>query len=90
MRVLSKEEFMELTEDLPFKSRLEDCLQYVPYCKVEVYAQCILGALRIPDKKKLEGMPQILGYYVKKDIVILVCQESSQEWILEKIRKIKQ
>lgn len=90
VRVLSKEEFMELTEDLPFKSRLEDCLQYVPYCKVEVYAQCILGALRIPDKKKLEGMPQILGYYVKKDIVILVCQESSQEWILEKIRKIKQ
>ena len=90
VRVLSKEEFVELTEDLPFKSRLEDCLQYVPYCKVEVYAQCILGALCIPDKKNLEGMPQILGYYVKKDTVILVCQKSSQEWILEKIRKIKQ
>lgn len=61
MRVLSKEEFMELTEDLPFKSRLEDCLQYVPYCKVEVYAQCILGALRIPDKKNWKGCLKFWG-----------------------------
>ena len=52
VQILSQEEFAALKGEYPHKRQFINSLEYIPYCKVEVYSQCLLGTVCIPDKKE--------------------------------------
>lgn len=87
VQVLSREEFAALKGEYPHRHQLINNLEYIPYCRVEVYPQCIWGMLRIPDKKNLEEQPEMFGYYVQKGKVFFVGTGSCLEEFIERIHQ---
>lgn len=87
VQVLSREEFATLKGEYPHRHQLINNLEYIPYCRVEVYPECIWGMLRIPDKKNLEEQPEMFGYYVQKGKVFFVGTGSCLEEFIERIHQ---
>lgn len=87
VQVLSREEFAALKGEYPHRHQLINNLEYIPYCRVEVYPECIWGMLRIPDKKNLEEQPEMFGYYVQKGKVFFVGTGSCLEEFIERIHQ---
>jgi|GEM_PF-3188242 len=50
--VMSTAEFHECKEQLPYYKELLHCLGSIRYCKAEVFKNCIIGTLRLPQKKR--------------------------------------
>ena len=89
VQVLSREEFAALKGDYPHRHQVINSLGYIPYCKAEVYKQCIWGMLRIPNKKNLEEQPEMFGYYVQKGKVFFIGTGNCLEEFLERIKQWK-
>ena len=72
VQIVTKAEFSELSGELPHRKTLLRDMEHVAYCKTGFYGSCALGVLRIPDKKNPAGSPFIFGYYIQKNLVILI------------------
>ena len=84
VQILSQEEFAALKGEYPHKRQFINSLEYIPYCKVEVYSQCLLGTVCIPDKKNLEKPPETFGYYIQKGKICFIGDSSILEEFLKK------
>ena len=60
VQILSREEFAALKGEYPYKRQFINSLEYIPYCKVEVYSQCLLGTVCIPVSYTHLTLPTIL------------------------------
>lgn len=47
---MSTAEFHKCKEQLPYYKELLHCLGSIRYCKAEVFKNCIIGTLRLPQK----------------------------------------
>ena len=56
--VMSTAEFHECKEQLPYYKELLHCLGSIRYCKAEVFKNCIIGTLRLPQKSE-QRSPQL-------------------------------
>lgn len=89
VQILNREEFAALEGEFPHRHQLINNLNYIPYCKVEVYQQCILGMLRIPNKKNLEQQPEMFGYYIQKGKVFFIGTSSCLDELIKSINRQK-
>lgn len=49
--IMSTAEFHEYKEQLPYYKEFLRCFGSIRYCKAEVFKNCIIGTLRLPQKK---------------------------------------
>ena len=52
LTILREDEFRELKKDFPHDNELLHSIRSIRYCKAEVFRDCILGTLRVPEKMK--------------------------------------
>lgn len=52
LTILREDEFRELKKVFPHDNELLRSIRSIRYCKAEVFRDCILGTLRVPEKMK--------------------------------------
>lgn len=71
--VMSTAEFHECKEQLPYYKELLHCLGSIRYCKAEVFKNCIIGTLRLPQKKRTAFTATFLQFLFD-GTVALICR----------------
>ena len=72
LTINTEEEISEKKESYHNYKELLHSLSSIRYCKAEVYRNCILGTLRIPQKSEQRG-PQIsCGFYLTEEKFYLI------------------
>ena len=70
--VMSTAEFHECKEQLPYYKELLHSLGSIRYCKAEVFKNCIIGNLRLPQKSEQRSPQLSLGFYLTGQSLIFV------------------
>lgn len=80
--IMNEDEFREREEEFSHHKEFLHSLGSVRYCKAEIFQDCILGTLRVPQKKE-ERKPQLaFGFYMtKKKLVFLEDSGDLLRWI---------
>ena len=87
--LMNLQEFSALKGNYPHKRELIHSMEQAVSCKAEVYAQCLFGVLKIPDKKNLEKKPWIAAWYFMKNKLIFLDDGGQISRILEKIKDME-
>ena len=70
--VMSTAEFHECKEQLPYDKELLHCLGSIRYCKAEVFKNCIIGTLRLPQKSQQRSPLLSFGFYLTGQSLLFV------------------
>ena len=70
--VMSTAEFHECKEQLPYYKELLHCLGSIRYCKAEVFKNCIIGTLRLPQKSEQRSPQLSFGFYLTGQSLLFV------------------
>ena len=71
-KVMSTAEFQECKEQLPYYKELLHCLGSIRYCKAEVFKNCIIGTLRLPQKSEQRSSQFAFGFYLTEQSLLFV------------------
>ena len=70
--IMSTAEFHEYKEQLPYYKEFLRCFGSIRYCKAEVFKNCIIGTLRLPQKSA-KRLPQLsFGFYLTEQSILCV------------------
>ncbi|MGN0415493.1 MAG: CorA family divalent cation transporter [Agathobacter sp.] len=84
VKLIHAEEIRKNKEGFFHERELLHSLGSVRYCKAEVFRECILGTLRIPQKKE-ERIPQLsFGFYMTEDKLYFIEDSGELKLWLEK------
>ena len=70
--VMSTAEFHECKEQLPYYKELLHCLGSIRYCKAEVFKNCIIGTLRLPQKSEQRSPQLSFAFYLTGQSLLFV------------------
>ena len=70
--VMSTAEFRDCKEQLPCHKELLHCLGSIRYCKAEVFKNCIIGTLRLPQKSEQRSPKLSFGFYLTGQSLLFV------------------
>lgn len=70
--VMSTAEFHECKEQLPYYKELLHCLGSIRYCKAEVFKNCIIGTLHLPQKSEQRSPQLSFGFYLTGQSLLFV------------------
>lgn len=62
--VMSSEEFHENADKFPRRKELAHSLGSIRYCKAEAFRDCVIGTVRIPQKKEEKSPALTFGFYL--------------------------
>lgn len=86
VRLVNAEEVKKHKEQFYHGRELLHSLGSVRYCKAEVFRECVIGTLRIPQKKE-ERIPQLsFGFYMTGETLCLIEDSGELKHWLEKQR----
>ena len=72
LTIMRTEEFNTEKEAFSHRKEFTHSLSSIRYCKAEIFRECILGTLRIPQKKA-QHQPQLsLGFYLTEQTLFLI------------------
>ena len=85
LTIMQEDEFRELKKDFPHNKDFLHSIGSIRYCKAEVFRDCILGTLRIPEKNE-KRTPQITcGFYLTdKELFLIECSGDLKHWLEKK------
>ncbi|MGN0170694.1 MAG: CorA family divalent cation transporter [Lachnospiraceae bacterium] len=84
LTIMQEEEFRELEKDFSHEKELLRSIGSIRYCKAEVFRDCILGTLRVPEKNE-KRTPQIAcGFYLTAEELYLIESTGDLERWIEK------
>ena len=69
---MSKAEFHECKEQLPYYKELLHCLGSIRYCKAEIFKNCIIGTLRLPQKSEQRSPQLSFSFYLTGQSLLFV------------------
>ena len=70
--VMSAAEFHACKEQLPYHKELLHCLGSIRYCKAELFKNCIIGSLRLPQKSEQRSPQLSFGFYLTGQSLLFV------------------
>lgn len=70
--IMSAVEFRECKEHLPYCKELLHCLGSIRYCKAEMFKNCIIGTLRLPQKSEQRSPKLSFGFYLTEQSLLFV------------------
>lgn len=89
--VMSAAELHECEEQLMYYKEFRHCLRAIRYCKAEVFKNCIIGTLRLPQKNE-QRLPQLsFGFYLTGQSLIFVEDAGDLKlWVDKRISMIQE
>lgn len=88
--VMSAAEFREKEEQLVYYKEMLRSLGAIRYCKAEMFKDCILGTIRIPQKNEQKKALFSFGFYLTENEVIFVEEEGKLKTWIERQKEIFQ
>ena len=80
--VMSTAEFRERKEDFVYHKEMLHSLGSIRYCKAELFKDCILGTIRLPQKNEQKKAQLSFGFYLTGGKVLFVEDEGKlKAWI---------
>ena len=85
LTILREDEFRELKKDFPHDNELLHSIRSIRYCKAEVFRDCILGTLRVPEKNEIRTPHVVFGFYLTdKELFLIEDSGELKHWIEKK------
>lgn len=85
LTILREDEFCELKKDFPHDNELLHSIRSIRYCKAEVFRDCILGTLRVPEKNEKRAPQVVCGFYLTdKELFLIEDSGNLKHWIGKK------
>ena len=84
LTILREDEFRELKKDFPHDNELLHSIRSIRYCKAEVFRDCILGTLRVPEKNEIRTPHVVCGFYMTDKELFLIEESGELKHWLEK------
>ena len=88
--VMSVAEFRERKEQFVYHKEMIHSLGSIRYCKAELFKDCILGTIRIPQKNEQKKAQLSFGFYLTDRKVIFIEDEGKLKSWIEKQTEIFQ
>ena len=89
--VMSTEEFREIKEQFVYHKEMLHSLGSIRYCKAELFKDCILGTIRIPQKNEQKKAQLSFGFYLTGRKVLLIEDEGKlNAWIEKQTEMFKE
>lgn len=80
--VMSTTEFRERKEQFSYHKEMLHSLGSIRYCKAELFKDCILGTIRIPQKNKQKKEKLSFGFYLTSSMLYFIEDEGKlRPWI---------
>lgn len=90
LKIMNLEEFHQNKDEFSYYKEFSHSLRSIRYCKAEVYNNCILGTLRIPQKSRKRSPLISLGFYITKESLILIEETGDlKHWIEKQIERFQ-
>lgn len=85
LTILREDEFRELKKVFPHDNELLRSIRSIRYCKAEVFRDCILGTLRVPEKNEIRTPHVVCGFYLTdKELFLIEDSGKLKHWIEKK------
>ena len=90
--VISLEEFQKRADQFPhYKELLHSLTRAIRYCKAEAYRDCVIGTLRIPQKKEGRDPAFTFAYYLTEQSVVFIESEGKlKSWLSKHAKTLPQ
>lgn len=90
--IISTDEFWEKKEDFPhYKELLHNLEVSIRYCKAEIFADCILGTIRVPQKSEHRQAQMTFGFYMTEEELIFIEDTGDlKQWMEKQTDKIQE
>lgn len=90
--IISTDEFREKKEDFPhYKELLHNLGVSIRYCKAEIFADCVLGTIRIPQKSEHRQAQMSFGFYMTEEELIFIEDTGDlKQWMERQTDKIQE
>lgn len=90
--IISTDEFWEKKEDFPhYKELLHNLEVSIRYCKAEIFADCILGTIRVPQKSEHRQAQMTFGFYMtEKELIFIEDTGDLKQWMEKQTDKIQE
>ena len=75
MCLYSADEFEGLVSDIPHKKTLMHFLSQTEYTKVQFFGSCIVGAVFIPDRERINDGGMHLGFHISENVLYIIGSE---------------
>ena len=82
--VMSTAEFRERKEEFAYQKEMLHSLGSIRYCKAELFKECILGTIRLPQKNEQKKAQLSFGFYLTGRKVFFVEDEGKMKTWIEK------
>ena len=82
--VMSTAEFRERKEQFAFHKEMLHSLGSIRYCKTELFKDCILGTIRLPQKNDQKRAQLSFGFYLTEKSVFFIEDEGKMKSLIEK------
>ena len=88
---MSTAEFHKCKEQLPYYKELLHCLGSIRYCKAEVFKNCIIGTLRLPQKSEQRSPQLSFSFYLTGQSLLFVEDVGDLKlWVDKRISMIQE
>lgn len=85
LTIMQEDEFCESKKELPHDKELLHSIRSIRYCKAEVFRDCILGILRVPEKNEKRAPQVTCGFYLTDRELFLIEESGNlKRWIEKK------
>lgn len=90
--IISTDEFREKKEDFPhYKELLHNLGVSIRYCKAEIFADCVLGTIRVPQKSEHRQAQMSFGFYMTEEELIFIEDTGDlKQWMERQTDKIQE
>ncbi len=90
-KVMSTAEFHECKEQLPYYKELLHCLGSIRYCKAELFKNCVIGTLRLPQKSEQRSPQLSFGFYLTEQSLLFVEDAGDlKSWVDKRIGMLRE
>lgn len=90
LTVINKEDLNESKKDFIYEKELMHSLRSFRYCKAEIFQNCIIGTLRIPEKNDSRNPMIVCGFYLTdKEIYLIEERGNLVSWIEDREEKFQ-
>ncbi|MGN0328745.1 MAG: CorA family divalent cation transporter [Lachnospira sp.] len=91
LNIMDLEEFKRQNNKFPHLNEFTNSLNAVRYCKMEIFKECILGTIRVPQKSEQRNPLITFGFYIREDKLYLIDDTGElKRWIKKQMGKLQE
>lgn len=89
--IMSTDEFREKKDDFSHYKELLRSLGFIRYCKAEIFGDCVLGTIRVPQKSEYRESQMSFGFYMTEEKLIFIEDTGDlKTWLEQQVEKLQE